>query len=150
MLASSTTPQGRTRTQGGGDTAMKVSFFETGRYPVSPDLPREWPVPPSAYDPALGAQAFQGMVERARFVEKLGFDWISLSEHHYSPRILTPSPPLSAAWIAAQVKNIKIALLGPIVPQSNPIRIAEELGMLDTMAGGRLIVGLLRGTTNEY
>ena len=55
---------------------MKVSFFETGRYAVSPDLPREWPVPPAAYDPALGAQAFQGMVERARFVEKLGFDRI--------------------------------------------------------------------------
>ena len=94
------------------DTAMKVSFFETGRYAVPPDLPREWPVPPAAYDPELGAEAFQGMVERARFVEKLGFDWISLSEHHYSPRILTPSPPLSAAFLASQVDTIKIALLG--------------------------------------
>ena len=129
---------------------MKVSFFETGRYPVSPDMPREWPVPPSAYDPALGAQAFQGMVERARFVEKLGFDWISLSEHHYSPRILTPSPPLSAAFLASQVDTIKIALLGPIVPVSNPIRVAEELAMLDTMRPGRFVFGLLRGTTNEY
>src|ERR671927_641884 len=132
------------------DTAMKVSFFETGRYAVSPDLPREWPVPPAAYDPALGARAFQGMVERARFVEKLGFDWISLSEHHYSPRILTPSPPLSAAFLASQVETIKIALLGPIVPVSNPIRVAEELAMLDTMRPGRFVFGLLRGTTNEY
>src|SRR5207237_1375191 len=81
-------------------------------------------------DPEIGAGAYRAMIDRARLVEELGFDWISLSEHHYSPRILTPSPPLSAAWIAAQVKNIKIALLGPIVPQSNPIRIAEELGML--------------------
>ena len=128
---------------------MKVSFFETGRYAVSPDLPREWPVPPAAYDPALGAQAFQGMVERARFVEKLGFDWISLSEHHYSPRILTPSPQVAAAYVAARVQKIKIALLGPIVSHSNPVRIAEELAMLDTMADGRLIVGLLRGTPNE-
>jgi alkanesulfonate monooxygenase SsuD/methylene tetrahydromethanopterin reductase-like flavin-dependent oxidoreductase (luciferase family) len=47
------------------------------------------------------------------------------------------------------VHNIKIALLGPIVPQSNPLLLAEEMAMLDTMAEGRLIVGMLRGTTNE-
>jgi alkanesulfonate monooxygenase SsuD/methylene tetrahydromethanopterin reductase-like flavin-dependent oxidoreductase (luciferase family) len=129
---------------------MKVSFFETGRYVAPPGTPREWPVPSGAYDPEIGAKAYSTMIDRIRLVEELGFDWVSLSEHHYSPRILTPSPPLSAAWVAAQVKRIKIALLGPIVPQSNPVRVAEELGMLDTMAGGRLIVGLLRGTTNEY
>ncbi|HKS89389.1 MAG TPA: LLM class flavin-dependent oxidoreductase [Stellaceae bacterium] len=129
---------------------MKVSFFETGRYPVSSAIPREWPVPPAAYDAEAGAQAYRGMVERARFVERLGFDWISLSEHHYSPRIVTPSPPLAAAYLAAQVETIKIALLGPIVPVSNPIRVAEELAMLDTMQPGRFVFGLLRGTTNEY
>ena len=89
------------------------------------------------------------MVERIAFVEQLGFDWVSLSEHHYSPRILTPSPPMAAAYIAARVHKIKIALLGPIVSHSNPVRLAEELAMLDTMADGRLVVGLLRGTTNE-
>src|SRR5207245_11300597 len=106
---------------------MKVSFLETGRYPVTPETPREWPVPSAAYDPEVGAKAYRGMVERARFVQQLGFDWISLSEHHYSPRILTPSPPLSAAYLASQVDGIKIALLGPIVPLSNPCRAAEAL-----------------------
>ena len=96
---------------------MKVSFFETGRYVPPPGTPREWPVPSSAYDPEIGAGAYRAMIDRARLVEELGFDWISLSEHHYSPRILTPSPQLSAAFIAAHVKKIKIALLGPIVPQ---------------------------------
>ena len=58
---------------------MKVSFFETGRYAVSPDLPREWPVPPAAYDPALARTHFRAF--RARpLCRKLGFDWISLSE----------------------------------------------------------------------
>jgi alkanesulfonate monooxygenase SsuD/methylene tetrahydromethanopterin reductase-like flavin-dependent oxidoreductase (luciferase family) len=129
---------------------MKVSYFETGRYVPSPDLPREWPVPPGAYNPETGVEAYRGMVERVKFVERLGFDWISVSEHHYSPRILTPSPAVSAAWLAARVDTIKIAMLGPIVPTSNPIRVAEELAMLDTMAPGRFVVGLLRGTTNEY
>jgi alkanesulfonate monooxygenase SsuD/methylene tetrahydromethanopterin reductase-like flavin-dependent oxidoreductase (luciferase family) len=73
-----------------------------------------------------------------------------VSEHHYSPRILTPSPVVSAAYLAARVDKIKIALLGPIVPTSNPIRVAEELAMLDTLAPGRIVVGMLRGTTNEY
>ena len=129
---------------------MKVSYFETGRYVSPPYLPREWPVPPANYDPTVGAEALRGMVERVKFVEALGFDWISLSEHHYSPRILTPSPVVSATWLAARVDTIKIALLGPIVPVSNPIRVAEELAMLDTLAPGRIVVGLLRGTTNEY
>ena len=71
---------------------MKVSFFETGRYVPPPGTPREWPVPSSAYDPEIGAGAYRAMVDRARLVEELGFDWISLSEHHYSPRILTPAP----------------------------------------------------------
>src|SRR5437762_7287350 len=129
---------------------MKVSYFETGRYVTPPDLPREWPVPGGSYDPETGAEAYRGMVERVRFVEELGFDWVSLSEHHYSPRILTPSPVVSAAYLAARIDKIKIAMLGPIVPVSNPIRVAEEIAMLDTMAPGRIVVGLLRGTTNEY
>jgi alkanesulfonate monooxygenase SsuD/methylene tetrahydromethanopterin reductase-like flavin-dependent oxidoreductase (luciferase family) len=128
---------------------MKVSFFETGRYVVPPGTPREWPVPSGAYDPEAGLRAYRAMIERLRYVEDIGFDWISLSEHHYSPRILTPSPIVAAANVAALVRSIRIALLGPIVPQANPVRLAEELAMVDTMAGGRLVVGLLRGTTNE-
>src|ERR1700761_3537514 len=128
---------------------MKVSYFETGRYQSPTDMPRMWPMPSGAYDAAAGADVYRGMVERISFVEKLGFDWVSLSEHHYSPRILTPSPPMAAAYLSSRVHNIKIALLGPIVSHSNPIRLAEELAMLDTMAEGRLVIGLLRGTTNE-
>jgi alkanesulfonate monooxygenase SsuD/methylene tetrahydromethanopterin reductase-like flavin-dependent oxidoreductase (luciferase family) len=128
---------------------MKVSYFETGRYQAPADMPPIWPMPAAAYDTGEGTRVFQGMIERIAFVEKLGFDWVSLSEHHYSPRILTPSPPVAAAYIAARIHKIKIALLGPIVSHSNPVRLAEELAMLDTMAGGRLVVGLLRGTPNE-
>ena len=128
---------------------MQVSYFETGCYNAPSDLPRQWPMPAGAYDREAGLRAYRGMVERSRYVEALGFDWVSVSEHHYSPRILTPSLPMAATYIAAQVPNIKIALLGPIVPLSNPVLLAEEMAMLDTMAEGRLIVGLLRGTTNE-
>jgi alkanesulfonate monooxygenase SsuD/methylene tetrahydromethanopterin reductase-like flavin-dependent oxidoreductase (luciferase family) len=129
---------------------MQVSYFETARYPLPPTVPAEWPVPSGAYDPETGRQAYQGMIDRVGYVEELGFDWVSVSEHHYSPRILTPNTAVSAAYIAARSKKIKIAVLGPIVSQSNPVQVAEELAMLDTLSQGRLVVGLLRGTTNEY
>ncbi len=128
---------------------MKVSFFETVRYRAPEALPPEWPVPSGLYDGKAGAEAYRAMIERLAYVEELGFDWVSVSEHHYSPRILTPSPIVSAAFIAAHVKRLTIAVLGPIVPLSNPVRVAEELAMLDAMSQGRLVVGLLRGTTNE-
>ncbi len=48
------------------------------------------------------------------------------------------------------VKKAKIALLGATIPILNPIRVAEEFAMLDTMSGGRLIAGMLRGSPNEY
>jgi alkanesulfonate monooxygenase SsuD/methylene tetrahydromethanopterin reductase-like flavin-dependent oxidoreductase (luciferase family) len=46
---------------------------------------------------AVRLAVVRGMVERSRYVEELGFDWVSVSEHHYSPRILTPSLPIAAA-----------------------------------------------------
>jgi alkanesulfonate monooxygenase SsuD/methylene tetrahydromethanopterin reductase-like flavin-dependent oxidoreductase (luciferase family) len=129
---------------------MKVSYFETARYLAPRPLPAEWPVPPAAYDRKAGVEAYRGMVERMQLVEKLGFDWISVSEHHYSPQRLTPNPIVSAAHLAACSRMIKIAVLGPIISQSNPVQVAEELAMLDNLMPGRLVVGLLRGITGEY
>jgi hypothetical protein len=101
---------------------MQVSYFETGRYYAPSNLPREWPMPAGAYDREAGLRAFRGMVERSRYVEELGFDWVSVSEHHYSPRILTPSLPIAAGYIASHVHKIKIALLGPAAEQPGTAR----------------------------
>src|SRR5439155_20699890 len=82
---------------------MKVSYFETGRYRTPSDMPAIWPMPAAAYDAGEGTRVYQGMIERIALAENLGFDWVSLSEHHYSPRILTPSPQVAAAYVAARV-----------------------------------------------
>ena len=55
-----------------------------------------------------------------------------------------------ASNLIAHVKRARDAVLGPAMPLNNPVRVAEELAMLDGLAEGRLIVGLLRGTPNEY
>jgi alkanesulfonate monooxygenase SsuD/methylene tetrahydromethanopterin reductase-like flavin-dependent oxidoreductase (luciferase family) len=129
---------------------MKISYFETARYLAPRRLPAVWPVPPGAYDREAGARAYRGMIDRVRYIEELGFDWVSVSEHHYSPHRLTPAPTVSAAHLAACTQKIKIAVLGPIVSQSNPVQVAEELAMLDNLMPGRLVVGMLRGITGEY
>jgi alkanesulfonate monooxygenase SsuD/methylene tetrahydromethanopterin reductase-like flavin-dependent oxidoreductase (luciferase family) len=129
---------------------MQVSYFETGHYRSPHELPAGWPLPPAVYDNNAGAAAYRGMVERLQLVERLGFDWISVAEHHYSHRRVTPAPAIVAAHLAANSTRIKIAVLGPIVSHINPVRIAEEMALLDNLLPGRLVVGLLRGTTGEY
>src|SRR6185369_15919523 len=44
----------------------------------------------------------------------------------------------------------KIAVLGPLLPLNNPVRVAEEIAMLDAMSGGRIVVCFLRGTPSEH
>jgi alkanesulfonate monooxygenase SsuD/methylene tetrahydromethanopterin reductase-like flavin-dependent oxidoreductase (luciferase family) len=55
-----------------------------------------------------------------------------------------------AGALSQIVRRAKIAVLGPTLPILNPVRVAEELAMIDTMSGGRLVAGMMRGTPNEY
>jgi alkanesulfonate monooxygenase SsuD/methylene tetrahydromethanopterin reductase-like flavin-dependent oxidoreductase (luciferase family) len=89
-------------------------------------------------------------LEQFEVADQLGFDWITVAEHHYSPASLTPNPMVMAAAAAQRVKRARIALLGSNIPIQNPVRVAEEFAMLDTLSGGRLVAGMLRGTSNEY
>ena len=52
--------------------------------------------------------------------------------------------------MSQRVKRAKLALLGPVLPLLNPIRVAEELATLDNLCGGRLIAGFLRGIPVEF
>jgi len=109
-----------------------------------------WPCPPALFDRAIGQRTFDDFLDYARLADDLGFDWVSVSEHHYSPHILTPSLAAIGGALSQVVKRARIALLGPLVPVNNPVRIAEEIAMLDVLSHGRLIVLPLRGTPNEY
>jgi len=127
---------------------MKASFFASVPYAADAGT-RDWPAPPILCDREAGVKTMSRALEQAQFAEELGFDWVSVSEHHYSPRIVTPSPMIFAAALTQRLKRARIALLGPLLPLTNPIRVAEELAMLDAMSDGRIIVLFLRGTPNE-
>src|SRR6185437_5676957 len=62
---------------------------------------------------------------------------------------LTPNPTVFAGAMTQVVRRAKIALLGSLIPMLNPVRVAEEVAMLDTMSQGRIVAGMLRGTPNE-
>lgn len=109
-----------------------------------------WPAESRYCQRDVALASFNHSLKMATKADALGFDWVSVSEHHYAPYIMTPNPSVMAGALAQVTKRAKIALLGPLVPLSNPVRLAEELAMVDMLSGGRLIVLFLRGTPNEH
>jgi alkanesulfonate monooxygenase SsuD/methylene tetrahydromethanopterin reductase-like flavin-dependent oxidoreductase (luciferase family) len=108
------------------------------------------PVAPAICDPEIAKRTFDHFLEYAGLADELGFDWISVSEHHSAPLILSSSIMPLAGALTQIVKRARIALLGPLAPISNPVRIAEEIAVVDQLSGGRVVVLPLRGTPNEF
>ena len=130
---------------------MKVSYLCANTYLGTEALKHPgWPTPQELYHPAEAARSYAVNFDIARLADDLGFDWVSTSEHHYSPRLLAPNAFVLSAALSQVVRRAKIAVLGPLVAMNNPVRIAEELALLDQLSGGRVIVLFLRGTPNEF
>ncbi|HXP75070.1 MAG TPA: LLM class flavin-dependent oxidoreductase [Stellaceae bacterium] len=128
---------------------MKAALFVTSRY-AGPASQTEWPVPCDTYSTERAERSMQRTLEQFRMGDEFGFDWVTCAEHHFAPMSMTPNPMVMAAALVNVVKRAKIAILGPDIPILNPVRVAEELAMVDTLSGGRVIVGLMRGSANEY
>src|SRR6185312_3861196 len=109
-----------------------------------------WPVPTSEFSVEVAERSVATSLEQFELADQLGFDWVTVAEHHFAPMSLTPNPMIMAGALTQRVKHAKIALLGATIPILNPVRVAEEFAMLDTLSSGRVIAGMLRGTSNEY
>jgi alkanesulfonate monooxygenase SsuD/methylene tetrahydromethanopterin reductase-like flavin-dependent oxidoreductase (luciferase family) len=109
-----------------------------------------WPVPARIYSSEVAGRSMEMALEQYELADQLGFDWVTLAEHHFAPLSLTPNPMVMAGAVTQRVRRAKIALLGATIPILNPVRVAEEFAMLDTLTGGRVVAGMLRGTANEY
>jgi alkanesulfonate monooxygenase SsuD/methylene tetrahydromethanopterin reductase-like flavin-dependent oxidoreductase (luciferase family) len=128
---------------------MKASYLSAMGSSQRHKFPATWLVPPIYGDPKTSVQSYQEGIEECEFAEEMGFEWVSLSGHHYSGRIVTGTPAVMAAAVAERCKKVRITLLGHLLPLNNPVRVVEELGLLDNLSDGRLIMGFLRGTPNE-
>ena len=80
--------------------------------------------------------------------ERLGFEGIFFSEHHFGLS-LSPSPNLLIAAVSRQTTRLRLGTMGLVVPFYQPWRILEELAMLDHLTNGRLEIGFASGVPQE-
>ncbi|GAB0106951.1 hypothetical protein JMUB6875_59410 [Nocardia sp. JMUB6875] len=85
-------------------------------------------------------QRYRAAVEMAEYADQCGLTCVSCEEHHLSATGWLPSPLVLAAALAARTRAITIAIGALIVPLHDPIRLAEDIAVLDNLAPGRLSV----------
>ncbi len=128
---------------------MKASIFNPLRY-QGKDVPYGWPSPPGSWKPDIGRESIRRAFELFDVAVEHGFDWLTVAEHHYSQAQLAPSPVVAGAAISQRYPDVKVAVLGVVLPLVNPVRTAEEIGMLDALSDGRSVIGFFRGIPNEF
>jgi alkanesulfonate monooxygenase SsuD/methylene tetrahydromethanopterin reductase-like flavin-dependent oxidoreductase (luciferase family) len=92
-----------------------------------------------ATGPAQIGDLYQAALEMSAWGEQHGAESIVLSEHHASPDGYLPSPLLLAAAIAARTSTTPITIAALLVPLHDPVRLAEDMAVLDVMSRGRVI-----------
>ena len=99
----------------------------------------QWP------DDRSQEQVYQNELEQLTIADTQGYDAAWLAEHHFSRYGIGPSIHLTAAHLAARTERIRIGTAVTVLPFFHPLRLAEEIAMLDIMSGGRFDWGVGRG-----
>jgi alkanesulfonate monooxygenase SsuD/methylene tetrahydromethanopterin reductase-like flavin-dependent oxidoreductase (luciferase family) len=102
--------------------------------------------------PELYQQMLREISEQCRLADEIGYDSVSFTEHHFHIEgfEVSNNPVLLDLFIAMQTKRIRVGQLGIVLPASNPIRVAEDIAMLDHMSGGRACAGFARGYQRRW
>jgi alkanesulfonate monooxygenase SsuD/methylene tetrahydromethanopterin reductase-like flavin-dependent oxidoreductase (luciferase family) len=100
----------------------------------------------------LYRQMLREVTEQARLADDLGYDSISFTEHHFHIEgfELSNNPVMLDLFIGMQTKRLRVGQLGIVLPANNPIRVAEDIAMLDHMTGGRANAGFARGYQRRW
>ena len=100
----------------------------------------------------LYQQMLVELKEQAQAADELGYDSISFTEHHFHVEgfELSNNPVLLDLFVAMHTKRIRVGQLGIVLPAHNPIRVAEDIAMLDHMSGGRANAGFARGYQRRW
>src|SRR5271166_4915810 len=102
------------------------------------------------FDPVAGSRLYNEYLEHYIYAEEMGIEGFMLNEHHNAPFCMQAKCNIFAAILAAVTKGAKIILLGnPLPLADNPVRLAEELSMIDMISKGRLVSGFVRGGGQE-
>ena len=101
----------------------------------------EWPNPTLRRWKTL----FEEGVEQIQYSEALGFDYCLIAEHHFTTYGNSPAPLLQALYIGQRTRRLKIGTAAVILPVWQPLRLAEEIAVLDNLIDGRFLCGIGRG-----
>lgn len=101
----------------------------------------------SAGEATNAADMMDNLRQQTVLAEELGFEAMWLGEHHFGPYGVgdLPNPILLGADLAARTSRIRVGQMANIAPWWHPIRLAEDLSILDNMTRGRIEVGFGRG-----
>jgi alkanesulfonate monooxygenase SsuD/methylene tetrahydromethanopterin reductase-like flavin-dependent oxidoreductase (luciferase family) len=92
-------------------------------------------------------EQYEKRLQLIAFYDRAGFRTYHMSEHHSTPLNLTPSPSVFLAAVAQRTRRIRFGALVYVLPAHHPLRLAEEICMLDHLSHGRLEVGIGRGAS---
>jgi alkanesulfonate monooxygenase SsuD/methylene tetrahydromethanopterin reductase-like flavin-dependent oxidoreductase (luciferase family) len=128
---------------------MKTIWFHMQGYRDLPDDFRKryesiWITPPNdeLCDSATVGKYLHWNLDELELADDLGFDGLGLNEHHQNGYGFPISPNLIAATLARRKSDAAIVMLGNTLPLYNPpVRVAEEMALLDCLSGGRLVAG---------
>jgi luciferase family oxidoreductase group 1 len=90
------------------------------------------------------SEGLTGSVDRAVEAERLGYDRFWVAEHHAVPGIASGSPPLLLAAIGARTDRIRLGSGGVMLPNHQPLVVAEQFLMLEALHPGRIDLGIGR------
>ena len=103
-------------------------------------------LPNKHFDPQIASDLYNRYHEEYEVADKVGFDGIMINEHHTAPFCMQASINITGAILAKITSRAKIVMLGnPLPVVDNPLRLAEELAMIDMISRGRLVSGFVRG-----
>ena len=91
------------------------------------------------------AEQYASRLRLAELYERLGFYCYHLTEHHATDLGMASSPSVFLAAVAQRTSTIKLGTLVYLLPLHHPVRLLEEIGMLDQLSGGRFQLGIGRG-----
>ena len=106
--------------------------------------------PNEHFSPERANELYGMYFEELQYCTETGFDGIMINEHHNNPLCMMPSVNVIGSILSRLTKNGKIVFAGNVLPiHENPLRIAEEIAMIDILSGGRVICGFVRGLGQE-
>ena len=101
---------------------------------------------PMNFDPSLDYQVIEDCLAEAELVERLGFDAIWISEHHFIGEAVYGDPLVFAAAVAVKTQRVLLGLGIVEMALHHPVQLAIQTALLDNLSRGRLIVGTARGS----